>query len=134
MPTTSPRAVLLATDRPVLMAPAMNPRMWSIPRPGAISRSLRGDGVAVVGPNAGEMAERGEAGVGRMAEPLEIVAAAEPYLLRRGARPSRSKAGACSSRPARPTSRSIRCATSPTARPASKDTPSLLLLLLRALR
>ena len=52
----------------------------SIRRPGAISRSLVDDGVAVVGPNAGEMAEAGEAGIGRMAEPLEIVAAAMPLL------------------------------------------------------
>ena len=41
---------------------------------------LAADGVVFVGPNAGEMAESGEAGVGRMAEPLEIVAAAEALL------------------------------------------------------
>ncbi len=46
-------------------------------RPGAISRASAADGIAVVGPGEGEMAERGEAGIGRMAEPLEIVAAAE---------------------------------------------------------
>jgi phosphopantothenoylcysteine decarboxylase/phosphopantothenate--cysteine ligase len=73
-------AVLLATDRAVLIAPAMNPQMW---RHNATRRNLArlaGDGIAVVGPNAGEMAEAGEAGVGRMAEPLEIVAAALPLL------------------------------------------------------
>src|SRR5262249_36694821 len=73
-------AVLLATDRKVLIAPAMNPQMW---RHAATQRNLQrlaDDGVAVVGPNAGEMAEAGEAGVGRMAEPLEIVAAALPFL------------------------------------------------------
>ncbi len=73
-------AVLLATDRAVLIAPAMNPQMW---RHNATRRNLArlaDDGIAVVGPNAGEMAEAGEAGVGRMAEPLEIVAAALPLL------------------------------------------------------
>jgi phosphopantothenoylcysteine decarboxylase/phosphopantothenate--cysteine ligase len=73
-------AVLLATDRPVLIAPAMNPRMWDHAATRRNFAQLVQDGVAVVGPNTGEMAERGEAGVGRMAEPLEIVAAAEPYL------------------------------------------------------
>jgi len=72
--------VLLATDKRVLVAPAMNPRMWAH---GATRRnlaSLLSDGIAVVGPNEGEMAERGEHGVGRMAEPLEIVAAIEQLL------------------------------------------------------
>jgi phosphopantothenoylcysteine decarboxylase / phosphopantothenate---cysteine ligase len=73
-------AVLLATDRPVLIAPAMNPQMWSHAATRRNLAQLMNDGVAVIGPNAGEMAERGEAGVGRMAEPLEIVAAAEPFL------------------------------------------------------
>ena len=73
-------AVLLATDRPVLLAPAMNPRMWSHPATRRNLAQLVHDGIAIVGPNIGEMAESGEAGVGRMAEPLEIVAAAEPFL------------------------------------------------------
>ena len=68
-------AVLLATDRPVLMAPAMNPRMWSHPATRRNRAQLAADGVAFVGPGRGEMAEAGEAGEGRMAEPLEIVAA-----------------------------------------------------------
>jgi phosphopantothenoylcysteine decarboxylase/phosphopantothenate--cysteine ligase len=68
--------VLLATDRPVLIAPAMNPRMWDHPATRRNLARLAADGVAVVGPNAGEMAEAGEAGIGRMAEPLEIVSAA----------------------------------------------------------
>src|SRR5436190_17514158 len=68
-------AVLLATDRPVLLAPAMNPRMWEHKATRRNLVQLIEDGVAVVGPNLGEMAEAGEAGVGRMAEPLEIVAA-----------------------------------------------------------
>jgi phosphopantothenoylcysteine decarboxylase/phosphopantothenate--cysteine ligase len=73
-------AVLLATDRPVLVAPAMNPRMWAHPATRRNLARLAGDGVAVVGPNAGEMAEAGEAGIGRMAEPFEIAAAALPLL------------------------------------------------------
>ena len=72
--------VLLATDRPVLIAPAMNPRMWAHPATRRNLAQLAADGIAVVGPNAGEMAERGESGTGRMAEPLEIAAAAEAML------------------------------------------------------
>jgi phosphopantothenoylcysteine decarboxylase/phosphopantothenate--cysteine ligase len=70
---------LLATDKKVLMAPAMNVRMWesaSVKRNRAI---LEKDGVLFVGPNDGEMA-CGEFGPGRMAEPLEIVAAIERAL------------------------------------------------------
>lgn len=73
-------AVLLATDRPVLLAPAMNPKMWSNKATARNLAQLKADGVAFVGPNAGEMAESGEAGLGRMAEPLEIVAAAQALL------------------------------------------------------
>ncbi|QRI63377.1 bifunctional phosphopantothenoylcysteine decarboxylase/phosphopantothenate--cysteine ligase CoaBC [Shinella sp. PSBB067] len=72
--------VLLATDRPVLVAPAMNPKMWSHAATRRNVETLRRDGLSFVGPNAGEMAEGGEAGLGRMAEPLEIVAAAEDLL------------------------------------------------------
>jgi phosphopantothenoylcysteine decarboxylase/phosphopantothenate--cysteine ligase len=73
-------AILLATDRTVLMAPAMNPKMWAHPATRRNHATLRGDGVRFVGPNSGEMAERAEAGEGRMAEPLEIVAAVETLL------------------------------------------------------
>lgn len=73
-------AVLLATDRPVLVAPAMNPRMWSHPATRRNRATLAKDGVRFVGPNRGEMAEKAEAGEGRMAEPLEIVAAVEALL------------------------------------------------------
>ncbi|MBZ0161336.1 MAG: bifunctional phosphopantothenoylcysteine decarboxylase/phosphopantothenate--cysteine ligase CoaBC [Notoacmeibacter sp.] len=73
-------AVLLATDKKVLVAPAMNPRMWSHPATKRNRATLAGDGVAFVGPGRGEMAEAGEAGEGRMAEPLEIVAAVETLL------------------------------------------------------
>jgi phosphopantothenoylcysteine decarboxylase/phosphopantothenate--cysteine ligase len=76
-------AVLLATDKPVLIAPAMNPQMWAAKATARNLAQLAADGVHVVGPNSGEMAERGEAGVGRMAEPMEIVAAVGA-LLRRG--------------------------------------------------
>ena len=77
-------AVLVATDQPVLIAPAMNPRMWAAKATARNLAQLTADGVRVVGPNAGQMAERGEAGLGRMAEPTEIAAAAES-VLRRGA-------------------------------------------------
>jgi phosphopantothenoylcysteine decarboxylase/phosphopantothenate--cysteine ligase len=73
-------AVLLATDHPVLMAPAMNPRMWKHAATQRNLAVLRGDGVSFVGPNDGEMAESGERGTGRMAEPLEIAAAVEAAL------------------------------------------------------
>lgn len=79
-------AVLLATDRPVLIAPAMNPKMWTHPATRRNRKTLAQDGVAFVGPTRGEMAESGEAGEGRMAEPLEIVAAIEA-LLEPAARP-----------------------------------------------
>jgi phosphopantothenoylcysteine decarboxylase/phosphopantothenate--cysteine ligase len=72
--------VLLATDRPVLIAPAMNPKMWAHAATRRNVETLRKDGLSFVGPNAGEMAEGGEAGLGRMAEPMEIVAAAESLL------------------------------------------------------
>ncbi|MDR3422333.1 MAG: bifunctional phosphopantothenoylcysteine decarboxylase/phosphopantothenate--cysteine ligase CoaBC [Xanthobacteraceae bacterium] len=73
-------AVLLATDRPILIAPAMNPRMWAAKATRRNLAQLAADGVHVVGPNAGEMAERGEAGTGRMSEPLEIAAAAAALI------------------------------------------------------
>ena len=69
-------AVLLATDRKVLLAPAMNPHMWQHKATQRNLARLVEDGVALVGPNAGEMAEAGEAGIGRMAEPTEIADAA----------------------------------------------------------
>jgi phosphopantothenoylcysteine decarboxylase/phosphopantothenate--cysteine ligase len=78
-------AVLLATDKPILIAPAMNPSMWAAKATQRNLAQLAADGIRIVGPNAGEMAERGEAGIGRMAEPLEIVAAAEAILHRGGA-------------------------------------------------
>jgi phosphopantothenoylcysteine decarboxylase/phosphopantothenate--cysteine ligase len=66
--------LLLATDKKVLAAPAMNLRMWLHPATQRNLEALRKDGVLFVGPNDGDMA-CGEYGPGRMAEPLEIVAA-----------------------------------------------------------
>jgi phosphopantothenoylcysteine decarboxylase / phosphopantothenate---cysteine ligase len=68
--------ILLATDKPVLVAPAMNTRMWDNRATQANLALLAQRGVRRVGPNAGPLAE-GETGMGRMAEPLEIVAAVE---------------------------------------------------------
>lgn len=66
--------LLLATDTPVLVAPAMNVRMWEHPATLRNIATLKGDGVLFVGPNDGDMA-CGEYGPGRMSEPLEIVSA-----------------------------------------------------------
>jgi phosphopantothenoylcysteine decarboxylase/phosphopantothenate--cysteine ligase len=70
---------LLATDKKILMAPAMNVRMWESAPVRRNRAQLEKDGVLFVGPNDGEMA-CGEFGPGRMAEPLEIVAAIETAL------------------------------------------------------
>ncbi|MDO5756383.1 MAG: bifunctional phosphopantothenoylcysteine decarboxylase/phosphopantothenate--cysteine ligase CoaBC [Rhodobacterales bacterium] len=71
--------LLLATDTPVLIAPAMNVRMWQHPATQRNIATLRSDGVSFVGPGEGDMA-CGEHGPGRMAESLEIVAAIEGAL------------------------------------------------------
>ena len=73
-------AILLAANRPILLAPAMNPLMWNNAATRRNVLQLRRDGVAMIGPNAGEMAEASEAGVGRMSEPAEIAAAAVDIL------------------------------------------------------
>jgi phosphopantothenoylcysteine decarboxylase/phosphopantothenate--cysteine ligase len=73
-------AVLLATDKPVLMAPAMNPHMWTHAATQRNLATLRADNLSFIGPNEGEMAERGERGIGRMAEPDEIRDAALALL------------------------------------------------------
>ena len=73
-------AALLATDKPVLVAPAMNPRMWDHAATRRNVAQLTEDGIDFVGPNVGEMAERDEAGAGRMAEPHEILEAIEQHL------------------------------------------------------
>lgn len=90
--------VLLATDKQVLAAPAMNVRMWHHAATQRNLATLRADGIAFVGPEEGEMA-CGEYGLGRMAEPQAILAAIEKMLgaeavePRAGATPIRSLAG-----------------------------------------
>jgi phosphopantothenoylcysteine decarboxylase/phosphopantothenate--cysteine ligase len=69
----------LAHRGPVLVAPAMNPRMWSHPATQANAATLRERGVELIGPDGGETAE-GELGVGRMAEPQEIFERAQALL------------------------------------------------------
>lgn len=71
--------VLLATDKPVLVAPAMNVRMWEHPATQANIETLAARGVRTVGPNEGDMA-CGEYGFGRMAEPGEILTAIETFF------------------------------------------------------
>ena len=71
--------LLLATDKPVLVAPAMNVRMWEHPATQRNVSTLKKDGILFVGPNEGDMA-CGEFGAGRMAEPLEIVSAVAATL------------------------------------------------------
>ncbi|WP_037316975.1 bifunctional phosphopantothenoylcysteine decarboxylase/phosphopantothenate--cysteine ligase CoaBC [Ruegeria halocynthiae] len=71
--------LLMATDTPVLCAPAMNVRMWDHPATRRNLKQLQADGIRFVGPNDGDMA-CGEFGPGRMSEPLEIVAAIEAEL------------------------------------------------------
>jgi phosphopantothenoylcysteine decarboxylase / phosphopantothenate---cysteine ligase len=75
---------LLATDKPVLMAPAMNVRMWEHPATRRNLATLKADGIAFVGPDEGTMA-CGEFGPGRLAEPPVIFAAAMALLARGGA-------------------------------------------------
>ena len=70
---------LLATDKQVLIAPAMNVRMWQHSSTQRNIATLKADGIHFIGPNEGDMA-CGEFGPGRMAEPLEIVAAIEKLL------------------------------------------------------
>jgi phosphopantothenoylcysteine decarboxylase/phosphopantothenate--cysteine ligase len=84
-------AILLATSRPILLAPAMNPMMWSNAATRRNVAQLERDGVRFVGPNAGEMAEAGEAGIGRMVEPSEITEAAERLLRPAKPRPLRGR-------------------------------------------
>jgi phosphopantothenoylcysteine decarboxylase/phosphopantothenate--cysteine ligase len=70
-------AVLLAATAKIVLAPAMNPRMWANKATQRNLARLVADGVGVVGPNEGEMAEADSQGLGRMAEPLEITAAVD---------------------------------------------------------
>ena len=72
--------ILMATDTPVLIAPAMNVRMWENPATQRNLKTLENDGIHVCGPDEGDMA-CGEFGFGRMSEPLAIVDAATDVLL-----------------------------------------------------
>jgi phosphopantothenoylcysteine decarboxylase/phosphopantothenate--cysteine ligase len=82
--------VLMATDKPVLMAPAMNVRMWLHPATLRNLQTLTADGVQFVGPDEGPMA-CGEFGYGRMAEPEAILAATLAVLDGPGARPLKGR-------------------------------------------
>jgi phosphopantothenoylcysteine decarboxylase/phosphopantothenate--cysteine ligase len=84
-------AVLLATSAKILLAPAMNPHMWSNKATQRNLAQLTADGFAIVGPNEGEMAEANERGLGRMAEPLEIADAAGKLLARTSELPLKGK-------------------------------------------
>lgn len=72
---------LLATDKPVLLAPAMNVRMWQHPAVQRNVQQVQADGAELIGPDEGEMA-CGEFGPGRMAEPVRIADAVESRLSR----------------------------------------------------
>jgi phosphopantothenoylcysteine decarboxylase / phosphopantothenate---cysteine ligase len=78
-------AVLAAAGTKILLAPAMNPYMWANRATQRNLAQLIADGVSIIGPNEGEMAESGERGLGRMAEPLEIAAAVEKQFALAGA-------------------------------------------------
>ncbi len=72
--------VLLAADKPILLAPAMNPQMWHHKATRRNVKFLCQNDIHFVGPEAGEMAESGESGTGRMAEPMDIVDQIEALL------------------------------------------------------
>jgi phosphopantothenoylcysteine decarboxylase/phosphopantothenate--cysteine ligase len=84
-------AILLASDKPILIAPAMNPLMWGNAATRRNVAQLQRDGIRVIGPNSGEMAERNEAGTGRMAEPTEIADAALALLRPQRPQPLKGK-------------------------------------------
>lgn len=84
-------AILLASNKPILIAPAMNPLMWGNAATKRNVAQLQRDGIRMIGPNAGEMAERNEAGVGRMAEPTEIAEAANALLRPQRPQPLKGK-------------------------------------------
>ncbi len=70
----------LAADCPVIVAPAMNDRMYRHPATQANLETLAGRGVTIVGPGTGELASYGESGAGRMSEPAELLAAVQARL------------------------------------------------------
>jgi len=80
-------SVLLAADCPVLAAPAMNPFMWAHAATKRNRAQLAADGIEFIGPEWGEMAEMGEAGLGRMSEVVDIVARVEQSLISSSTKP-----------------------------------------------
>ena len=74
---------LLATDKPVMIAPAMNVRMWLHDATQRNLEILKNDGITIINPNEGDMA-CGETGPGRMAEPVEIMEAVAEALMPKG--------------------------------------------------
>ena len=125
--------ILLATDKPVVVAPAMNVRMWQHAATQANIATLRTRGVTVIEPDEGPMA-CGEYGPGRLPEPTDILKVPDHLSVqpsRRGLseRSQRSsskgwQASTSSSPPAPLTNRSTRCESSPTVPPASRASPS----------
>jgi phosphopantothenoylcysteine decarboxylase/phosphopantothenate--cysteine ligase len=89
---------LLATDKQVMIAPAMNTMMWAHAATQANLATLKARGILTVGPNAGDLA-CGEVGAGRMAEPMEILAAIENYFSGGAARPLAGKKALVTSGP-----------------------------------
>ncbi|MCM5554723.1 bifunctional phosphopantothenoylcysteine decarboxylase/phosphopantothenate--cysteine ligase CoaBC [Pleomorphomonas sp. NRK KF1] len=73
-------ASLLAAAAPIIVCPAMNQRMWAHPATQRNAAQLAADGVRFIGPAEGRMAERNETGVGRLSEPMEIVAGVEAFF------------------------------------------------------
>ncbi len=92
--------VLLATDKPVMFAPAMNVRMWEHPATQANIATLESRGLIRIGPDAGNMA-CGEYGLGRMSEPMTIVEAVENHFAGPGARPLAGRRALVTSGPTR---------------------------------
>ena len=73
-------AILLATDRKILLAPAMNPLMWANAATARNVKQLASQGIRFVGPESGAMAEAGESGLGRMSEAIDIALASDRLL------------------------------------------------------
>lgn len=92
--------VLLATDKPVMFAPAMNVRMWEHAATQANIATLKSRGLIRIGPDAGNMA-CGEYGLGRMSEPMTIVEAIENHFAGPGARPLAGRRALVTSGPTR---------------------------------
>ena len=89
---------LLATDKPVMIAPAMNTMMWAHAATQANLATLKSRGILTVGPNAGDLA-CGEVGAGRMAEPMELLAAIENFFSGGAAQPLAGKKALVTSGP-----------------------------------